>query len=380
MWPRKRMPNGELWCPGCALNHGRRLSAEAGIDGFIVNATTPTWGAEEAIRFEMGRQKVRLVTERAGGKPRPMCEYHAELARQRAGLTSEIAYGTGLRDEGQPSPFRVHPGAGEGRCGECVRQQAGTPWAARARPRHAPPERQEATPMPESELHRGGWPYQPRKSYERSVPVDTKLPPSLNSMLDNRGVSVENPTLGRIAVRQSQGDIDPDAPSTQRLAHFLAWDQPDIIKFAHDSGDSQTVFHCPFCGSGQVIARSDGTTECEFCHSAFTVQVQPEFPAFPQTIDGVPVNVPGMPSSTEAAAPLPGTEEGDMPPGAEGEPEDGEEDPAEEDGDEPAFLKGGFRTATGAVLNGDSYLRHLALVCSPHPATTLDRIRERRGG
>lgn len=380
MWPRKRMPNGELWCPGCALNHGRRLSAEAGVDGLIVNATTPTWGAEEAIRFDLGRQRVHLVTERADAKPRPMCEYHAELARQRAGLTSEIAYGTGLRDEGQPSPFRISPGTSEGRCGECVRQQAGTPWAARARPRHAPPERQEATPLPESELHRPGWPYRPRMTYERSVPVDTKLPPSLNSVSDKWGVPVKSSRLGRIAVRQGQGGIALDAPSTQRLAHFLAWDQPDIIKLAHDSGDSQTVFHCPFCGSGQVIARSDGTTECEFCHSAFTVQVQPEFPAFPQTIDGVPVNVPGMPSNTEAGAPLPGTDdESDMPPGADGEQED-EGNPAEGEDNEPAFLKGGFRTATGVMLNADSYLRHLAIACSPHPATTLDRIRERRGG
>jgi hypothetical protein len=71
----------------------------------------------------------------------------------------------------------------------------------------------------------------------------------------------------------------------------------DFFKIAHDSGDGETIYHCPFCGSGQVIARSDGTVECEFCHTAFTVQVQPEMPAFPQTINGMPVDVPGMPGA-----------------------------------------------------------------------------------
>lgn len=139
--------------------------------------------------------------------------------------------------------------------------------------------------------------------------------------------------------------------------------------------------NCCFCGSGQVIARSDGTVECEFCHSTFTVQVQPQFPAFPQTIDGVPVDVPGMPSNN---APMPGEAPppgGAVPPGAEGEMDDpsGEdEDPEEGDDDKPAFLKGGLKTAAGAPLDVDDYLRHLAIECSPNRARTLQRVRERR--
>lgn len=68
-----------------------------------------------------------------------------------------------------------------------------------------------------------------------------------------------------------------------------------------------TVFHCPFCGSGQVIARSDRTIECGFCSQAFTVQVQPMFPGFPQTDPetGQPVPVPGMPGQiSPTPAPL----------------------------------------------------------------------------
>ena len=81
---------------------------------------------------------------------------------------------------------------------------------------------------------------------------------------------------------------------------------------AHDSGDNAIINHCPFCGSGAVIGGSDGTVTCDFCHSPFTVQVQPAHPFMPQTIDGQPAQVPGMPGDvpTEISAPLdPSSEE-----------------------------------------------------------------------
>ena len=49
-----------------------------------------------------------------------------------------------------------------------------------------------------------------------------------------------------------------------------------MIRIAHQSGDSETIFHCPFCGSGQVIARSDGTTNCSFCFSGETEYITKE--------------------------------------------------------------------------------------------------------
>lgn len=70
-----------------------------------------------------------------------------------------------------------------------------------------------------------------------------------------------------------------------------------FVKTAHDSGDGMTVYHCFACGSGQVIARSDNSVECQFCGVCFSVQVQPQFSGFPQTIDGQPVQVPGIPGS-----------------------------------------------------------------------------------
>jgi hypothetical protein len=163
---------------------------------------------------------------------------------------------------------------------------------------------------------------------------------------------------------------------------------------AHDSGDGETIFHCPFCGSGQVIARSDGTVECEFCSTAFTVQVQPTMPAFPQTIDGVPVQVPGMPAGGPGANVPPGTAPGanpavSGPPGADDAPDGGPAGPnggddggddADDDDDKPAFLKGStLRTAAGHALTRPQYVRHLALTCARDRATVLAQIRHDNG-
>lgn len=152
----------------------------------------------------------------------------------------------------------------------------------------------------------------------------------------------------------------------------------DFFKIAHDSGDGETIYHCPFCGSGQVIARSDGTVECEFCHTAFTVQVQPEMPAFPQTINGMPVDVPGMPGQVGEDAtgqPLPSDgalpgEEDQNPFGGESTSEGGdseEESPSDSGdsgggGDNPFGKKSSsLRTPNGAYLPREEFIRHLAV-------------------
>jgi hypothetical protein len=103
---------------------------------------------------------------------------------------------------------------------------------------------------------------------------------------------------------------------------------------AHQSGDGVTIAHCPFCGSGQVIGRSDGNTECSFCNQAFLVRVQPMFSAFPQSVDGMPVQIPGMPPPSMPGMP-PGGDPNDpnaMPPGAESQ-EDGGAPPFGQDSD-----------------------------------------------
>lgn len=190
---------------------------------------------------------------------------------------------------------------------------------------------------------------------------------------------------------------DPEAD--WHTHHFgKSMEMTGMRKHAHDSGDSQRIYHCPFCGGGQVIGRSDGTTECEFCGTHFTVQVQPTFNSFPQTDPetGMPIQIPGMPGQIDGGAPM--GMDPSMPPGAPGAPpgvepgddsgnpfgggddaEAGEEDGSEDDGgddDKPDFLKSkGYRTASGDVLTEAQYLKHLALLHAPDKETIIEVIR-----
>jgi hypothetical protein len=94
------------------------------------------------------------------------------------------------------------------------------------------------------------------------------------------------------------------------------------IRIAHDPGDPLITSHCPFCGSGQVVGRSDGTIECDFCGQNYIVRVQPAFPGAPQAPMG-----PGAPSDI-------GPDGGVLPPdaiGPDGLPMDGAEMPPGED-------------------------------------------------
>lgn len=182
-----------------------------------------------------------------------------------------------------------------------------------------------------------------------------------------------------------------------------------VRKVAHDSGDGETIYHCPFCGSGQVVARSDRSIECNFCHTNFTVQVQPQFSAFPQTIDGQPVQVPGMPGQvgvdpSGASGGAPG-DPGDMPPvdpsavgddgqvppagdqappGSGGDEDDDSGDSGSDDdddsGDQPPWAKKSslLRTAAGHDLPTDEYERHLAIRFARDPRQMASRIKEQR--
>lgn len=157
---------------------------------------------------------------------------------------------------------------------------------------------------------------------------------------------------------------------------------PQVL--AHQSGDGITIAHCPFCGSGQVLGRSDGNTECSFCNQSFLVRVQPVFSAFPQSIDGMPVDIPGMPPAAPPGMP-PG---GDPmaaggPPGADGQdgggappfggdggsgdsgPDDGPPDSGGSDDDSgggPPFGKKESRlfNASGRSLVRTAYVSYLA--------------------
>jgi hypothetical protein len=180
--------------------------------------------------------------------------------------------------------------------------------------------------------------------------------------------------------------------SGRRQERRVMNNQANLRKHAHDSGDGETIYHCPFCGSGQVIARSDRTIECEFCHTSFTCQVQPQFSAFPQTINGVPVQVPGMPGQV-GEDPMAGADPNDPnaqdPNGGGSIPPQGDDSgdvPDEDRDDSPSgdSSTGGnpfaasLRTSTGRKVSREDYLARLALIASHNRAATLEQIRSRR--
>jgi len=198
-----------------------------------------------------------------------------------------------------------------------------------------------------------------------------------------------------------------------------------IVKLAHDPGDPLITSHCPFCGSGQVIGRSDGTIECEFCGQNYIVRVQPAFPGSPQMPgeggapsdigpdggvlppdalgpDGLPMGGGPMPPDDPemdedgSAPPFGDDEEGDGGEDADGPP--GEE--ADDSGGPPASVspppkskgdtkgdggkkdkpkkKGSLRTYTGLggqVLTEDQYVRHLAITLSGSHPHVLAQLR-----
>jgi ribosomal protein L37AE/L43A len=160
-----------------------------------------------------------------------------------------------------------------------------------------------------------------------------------------------------------------------------------LVKRAHDSGNQVDIYHCPFCGSGQVVGRSDRTVECTFCNAVFTVQVQPMYSGVPQTIDGESVEEPGAPgmdgepdvAGDEMLPEEQGTMNGQLPPEEDAD-QDGEPDDEEGD-DEPAFLKGSMlRTANGTPVPIPDLINHMALLQATdeeRPAI-LARIREER--
>lgn len=156
---------------------------------------------------------------------------------------------------------------------------------------------------------------------------------------------------------------------------------------AHDSGDGAVIRHCPFCGGGQVIGRSDGTVECEYCPQAFTIQVQPMFAGFPQSVNGQPFPIPGMPGQIGGPPAAPGPDGLDDPGGNPfADDEEDTQDPGTADDNAPPWADdstddnpggdapppppakkkssaraGLYRTASGASLSGRAYAEYLAV-------------------
>jgi hypothetical protein len=185
-------------------------------------------------------------------------------------------------------------------------------------------------------------------------------------------------------------------------------------RLAHDPGDPLITSHCPFCGSGQVVGRSDGTIACSFCGQNYIVRVQPAFPGAPQMPGGpgAPSDVgpdgglmdPGMigPDGMPVGGGMPpeeGGEEGGMPPGDDEEagpggegapPSPGDDDDSEgspfpkgkgEKKPPPKGKKEGalYRGLQGQPLTEGQLIRHLAAHASGHDPRVLSALRREAG-
>jgi len=284
--------------------------------------------AEEYAKQDAGKQDVwQVETE---GKVQPLCDYHcqAALGRDRAANSLGAYYDLGQEPSGRLS------GPEKGSCAHCGRN---TDYLLQG-------------------LNRGV----SRHDYR-----DSQQP-------RNRRTGPYLPTKTK-----------PFTPVKQS--------ESMMRKQAHDASENEDLRHCPFCGSGKIIGRADGTVECEFCHHYFTVQVQPQFPNFPQTMNGMPMSIPGMPGQVETPSGVGpnGEDMGEgMPPGMDQEDggvpsdvDDGSdqtEDSADTQAEPPPFAKASFKTVTGARLEEDDYVRHLAIHLATDRDAMIARIRDER--
>jgi hypothetical protein len=165
---------------------------------------------------------------------------------------------------------------------------------------------------------------------------------------------------------------------------------------AHDPGDPLVTSHCPFCGSGQVVGRSDGTISCDFCGQSYIVRVQPAFPGMPQMPmgPGAPSDVgpdgglvdPGMVGPDGMPADGDGPPPGDSEPGGgpfEG-PDDGDAEapPGDDDDSGPppppkgkSKKKSALLGVQGQRLTEEQFVRHMAVVASGADPRVMARMR-----
>lgn len=132
----------------------------------------------------------------------------------------------------------------------------------------------------------------------------------------------------------------------------------------HIYSDESVVGHCVFCGSGDVVGRSDGSVECQLCHRSFVAMEQPIHMAQPapdyqsMQIDGTGLEDPtsGDPIE-EAPAFAPPQQPAVPPPGgdSDGPPSDDEEKAP------PKTSALRYRTAKGHLLAREDFVRHVAI-------------------
>ena len=238
---------------------------------------------------------------------------------------------------------------------------------------------------------------------------------ALNETLKDRfGPDLHHGRKGGADAEEVDGDGWESAMGAQERVAVLVTGKAtapafvSLMKVAHVSGNTVDALHCPVCGSGSVTARSDGSIECGFCTAAYTVQVQPQFSAFPQSVDGAQYPWPGrddMGMGLGMGGPVPPGAAGEAVPGEDGDEEggggppwaqggaQGDEDPSGDDDEDeddedpeasvggakaPPFGKKSYRTSFGGTVTFDDYLDHLILTTAADQRRTAAAIKAER--
>lgn len=129
----------------------------------------------------------------------------------------------------------------------------------------------------------------------------------------------------------------------------------------HVYSDESVIGHCVFCGSGDVVGRSDGSVECQLCHRGFVVMEQPLHAAQPapdyqsMAIDGTGLNdTTASDPIEEAPAFAPPPQPTAPTPQAQQPPQDDQQPP-------PKTSALRYRTASGHPLSREDFVRHVAI-------------------
>lgn len=148
-------------------------------------------------------------------------------------------------------------------------------------------------------------------------------------------------------------------------------------KLAHESDDDTMPVHCPWDGSGQVLANSDGSIRCNNCQRSFTIRLQPSYPGIPQDPNQMNAGEPqltGDPNAQQSVQPVtaddPAAQQPSpaQPPAPPTPPEDDEEDQPQPP----------YRTMAGSLLAVDDYLDHLAIATATDRPAMIAAVRKRR--
>lgn len=148
------------------------------------------------------------------------------------------------------------------------------------------------------------------------------------------------------------------------------------IHTGHILGDPEVVAHCPFCGSGDIVAGADQTILCSFCNRSFLVMEQPQYNSMPgqpgATTDATmpgsatpPAPEEGIPGADPSASEPPGPAT-DTPSAPQHAPVNPQTDPETLKKAPPFSFKSSrqdgsiFRTASGHQVDEDDFVKHVA--------------------